>query len=61
MATIAAHEFTVSCLVALDADLLASGSEDQTIRIWDLKSGSCAVAGAELLTGRRAGGCINRR
>ncbi len=39
--TLTGHTLAVSCLCVLESGLLASGSNDRTIRIWELEKFSC--------------------
>ncbi len=39
--TLKGHENYVRCIVKLNENQLASGSGDNTIRIWDLIGGNC--------------------
>ena len=41
MATLTGHEDTVQCLAVLEGGRLASGSFDQTIKIWEVATSSC--------------------
>ena len=35
------HMHSITCLIVLNEQQLASGSQDKTIKIWDIKTGDC--------------------
>ena len=43
IATLQGHEGTVWSVAALEGGLLASGSEDNTVKVWEVASGRCVA------------------